>query len=101
MGETLDADGLDSVSAIKIAGRLSREFGLLVPISPFMFFAEPTLEGMVKVIERLQREQQSGAVTLAVGHSKSAAQIMATKNMKAGTQQKNEKKAKVIAIEPA
>jgi len=45
----LDEYGLDSVTAMRIAGRLSVEFDLRVPLSPFMFLSEPTLNGMCKV----------------------------------------------------
>ena len=46
----LDEYGLDSLSAMRIAGRLVKEFDLLVPLSPFMFLSEPTLQGMCKVV---------------------------------------------------
>lgn len=46
----LDEYGLDSLSAMRIAGRLVKEFDLLVPLSPFMFLSEPTLHGMCKVV---------------------------------------------------
>ena len=35
---------------MRIAGRLVKEFDLLVPLSPFMFLSEPTLQGMCKVV---------------------------------------------------
>ena len=35
---------------MRIAGRLVKEFDLLVPLSPFMFLTEPTLQGMCKVV---------------------------------------------------
>ena len=46
----MDEYGLDSLSAMRIAGRLVKEFDLLVPLSPFMFLSEPTLHGMCKVV---------------------------------------------------
>ena len=59
-GQTLDEYGLDSLTAMKIAGRLTVEFELLIPISPFMFFSDPTLDGAVKLIMRLKDEKMSG-----------------------------------------
>lgn len=59
-GTTLDEYGLDSLTAMKIAGRLSQEFELLIPISPFMFFNEPTLDGIVKLVIRLKNEMVHG-----------------------------------------
>ena len=57
---TLDEYGLDSLTAMKIAGRLSRHFDLLVPISPFMFFADPTMGGVVRLIIRLKSDCSMG-----------------------------------------
>jgi predicted naringenin-chalcone synthase/acyl-CoA synthetase (AMP-forming)/AMP-acid ligase II len=49
----LEQFGLDSVVAMRISGRFVAEFDLLVPLSPFLFLSEPTLEGMCKVVQRL------------------------------------------------
>lgn len=43
--KSLDEYGLDSVTAMKIASRLTNAFKLKVPLSPFMFFQDPSLEG--------------------------------------------------------
>ena len=51
----LDEFGLDSVTAMRIAGRLSAEFDLRVPLSPFMFLSDPTLTGMCRVIVRVHQ----------------------------------------------
>ena len=53
----LDEYGLDSLSAMRVAGRLAAEFDLLVPLSPFMFLADPTLNGMCHVVMRLYDTQ--------------------------------------------
>ena len=51
--KALDEYGLDSLSAMRVAGRLGMEFDLLVPLSPFMFLSDPTLNGMCQVVMRL------------------------------------------------
>ena len=60
---SLDEYGLDSLSAMKIAGRLTAAFDLPIPISPFMFFSDPTMDGMCKLIIRLKADK--GRITSA------------------------------------
>lgn len=60
---SLDEYGLDSLSAMKIAGRLTAAFDLPIPISPFMFFSDPTMDGMCKLIIRLKDDK--GRITSA------------------------------------
>ena len=55
--QTLDQYGLDSLTAMRVAGRLGVEFSLLVPLSPFMFLANPTLDGLCDVVIRLYNTQ--------------------------------------------
>ena len=62
--KTLDEFGLDSLSAMRVAGRLGVEFDLRVPLSPFMFLSEPTLDGMCQVVMRLY-DVEPGAASAA------------------------------------
>ncbi len=42
---SLEEYGIDSMMAMKLASRMSLEFELKVPISPFMLAAEPSIDG--------------------------------------------------------
>lgn len=53
--KSLDEYGLDSVTAMKLAAEITRTFHLQVPLSPFMLFNDPSLDGLCAVIQRLMR----------------------------------------------
>jgi len=87
-GTSLDEYGLDSLTAMKIAGRLTSAFKLSIPISPFMFFSDPTLDGMCEIIRRLKKEKggMKGKTAMELAKSK---QGMMGRGMKSATPAKN------------
>lgn len=55
------AAGLDSLTITKLAASLTVEFKLKQALSPFMFIAEPTLNGVAKVVVKLMQQNAKEA----------------------------------------
>jgi predicted naringenin-chalcone synthase len=71
---SLEALGLDSISLIRISERITQSCQLPVKLSPFMLISDPSLNGLVNVILKLQTSkpvEKTLAVKQAFGDAKS------------------------------
>ena len=55
----LSSLGLDSLRAMQLASKINHEFALPLPLSPFMLFENPTFDGLVELIWKLQHQPES------------------------------------------
>lgn len=62
----LEDYGLDSVSAMRLASRVSKEFNLNTAISPFMFLQDPSINGVVNVIIKLYNQTSQSTIGMNV-----------------------------------
>jgi predicted naringenin-chalcone synthase/aryl carrier-like protein len=61
----LSSLGLDSLRAMQLASRINHDFALPLPLSPFMLFENPTFDGLVELIWKLQHQPESVKRTIA------------------------------------